>query len=269
MPVATWVLSTSFLLALSCASPSWSQPGAERSGSADSLRARGDSLMGALETARAIEAYRQGLAAAPADPELLWKAARALSNRTAETPGREGDRPLHEQAVELARRAVAAGPDLARTHTTHATALGRYGRWLAHECRIRCAGRVVDMGREAYGATRRAIELDPYDPAPFVVLGVYHRELSTVPLVVKVVAKTFLGGYPPVSLEESAQYLERAIRLGPGDVTAHLELARTYAAMGRRDDARAEIREALAAQVRERLDAVEKEEATRLLVELD
>jgi tetratricopeptide (TPR) repeat protein len=125
------------------------------------------------------------------------------------------------------------------------------------------------MGREAYGATRRAIELDPYDPAPFIVLGVYHRDLATVPLVVKVIAKTFLGGYPPVSLEQSASYLERAIRIDAGDVTSHLELARTYAKMGRRDDARAELGKALNAPVRERLDVVQKEEAAEFLSELD
>jgi tetratricopeptide (TPR) repeat protein len=225
--------------------------------------------MAALETTRAIEAYRKALAADGDDPVVLWKTARALSNRTAETPGREGDRPLHEEAVELARRAVAAGPDIARTHTTLATALGRYGHWLAHECRIRCAGQVVEMGREAYRATRRAIELDPYDPAPFIVLGVYHRDLATVPLVVKVIAKTFLGGYPPVSLEQSASYLERAIRIDAGDVTSHLELARTYAKMGWRDDARAELRQALDAPVRERLDVVQQEEAAEFLSELD
>lgn len=249
------------LLALVSPVPVGGQPGA--------ALARGDSLMAAFETTRAIEAYRGGFAAAPDDPELLWRAARALSNRTAETPGAEGDQPLHEEAVEIARRAVAAGPDVARTHTTLATALGRYGRWLAHECRIRCAGRVVDMGREAYGATRRAIALDAYDPAPFVVLGVYHRDLSTVPLVVKAIAKTFLGGYPPVSLEASEEYLERAIRLDPADVTAHLELARTYREMDRKDEARAELRAALDAPSRERLDVVEKEEARRLLAELE
>ena len=268
MPAAGRVLGASFLFGLCWASVSWSQPGTTRL-RADSLGQRGDSLMAALETVRAIEAYRQALAAAPDDAELLWKAARALSNRTAETPGREGDLPLHEDAVALARRAVATGPNVSRSHTTLATALGRYCRWLAHECRIRCAGRVVDMGREAYRATRRAIELDPYDPAPFMVLGVYHRDLSTVPLVVKMIAKSFLGGYPPVSLEASANYLERAVRLDPGDVTAHLELARTYEELGRRADARAQIREALAAPVRERLDAVEKDEATKLLGELD
>jgi len=254
-------LGGSVLLAISWAGPAWSQTG--------SSPAAGDSLMAALETTRAIEAYRKALAADGDDPVVLWKTARALSNRTAETPGREGDRPLHEEAVELARRAVAAGPDIARTHTTLATALGRYGHWLAHECRIRCAGQVVEMGREAYRATRRAIELDPYDPAPFIVLGVYHRDLATVPLVVKVIAKTFLGGYPPVSLEQSASYLERAIRIDAGDVTSHLELARTYAKMSRRDDARAELRRALDAPVRERLDVVQQEEAAEFLSELD
>jgi tetratricopeptide (TPR) repeat protein len=232
-------------------------------------QARGDSLMAAFETARAIEAYREGIAAYPDDAMLLWRAARALSNRTAETPGGDGDEPLHLEAVELARRAVAAAPDLARTHTTLATALGRYGRWVAHECRIRCAGQIVDMGKEGYRSTRRAIELDPSDPAPFIVLGLYHRDLSTVPLVVKVIARTFLGGYPPVSLEASARNLERAVRLDPGDVTAHLELARTYAELGREDDARGQLRAALAAPARERLDVVEKEEARSLLGQLE
>ncbi|HJU86976.1 MAG TPA: tetratricopeptide repeat protein [Gemmatimonadota bacterium] len=249
------------LIALALPHPAGGQPG--------TALAEGDSLMAALETERAIDAYREGLSASPDDPDLLWRAARAISNRTAETPGREGDEPFHQEAVELARRAVAAGPEVARTHTTLATALGRYGHWLAHECRIRCAGRVVDMGKEGYRATRRAIELDPYDPAPFIVLGLYHRDLSTVPLVVKVIARTFLGGYPPVSLEESATNLERAVRLDPGDVTAHLELARTYAEMGRDDDARAELRAALAAPTRERLDVVEKEEAASLLAALE
>ena len=254
------ILELSALLALSLPAQAGGQP--------SSALPLGDSLMAALETPRAIEAYREGLARSPDDAVLLWRAARALSNRTAETPGMEGDEPLHQESVELARRAVAAAPDVARTHTTLATALGRYGHWLAHECRIRCAGRIVDMGKEAYSATRRAIALDPYDHAPFVVLGRYHRDLSTVPLVVRVVARTFLGGYPPVSLEASARNLERAIQLDPHDVTAHLELARTYAEMERMDDARAQLRAALAAPTRERLDVVEKEEARRLLAEL-
>jgi tetratricopeptide (TPR) repeat protein len=261
MPFPARILGLTALLALSLPDPAGGQPGF--------ALARGDSLMAALATPRAIEAYREGLVESPDDPVLLWRAARAISNRTAETPGMEGDEPLHQEAVELARRAVAAAPDVARTHTTLATALGRYGHWMARECRVRCAGRVVDMGKEGYRATRRAIALDPYDPAPFIVLGLYHRDLSTVPLVVKVIARTFLGGYPPVSLEASARNLERAVRLDPEDVTAHLELARTYAEMDRDDDARVQLGAALAAPTRERLDLVEKEQARRLRATLE
>ena len=242
-------------------------PGSSRAQSTEARTwtERGDSLMAALDTEAAIAVYRRGISAGPDDPELLWKLSRALSNRTAETPGSEGDRPLHEEAVGFARRAVAAGPDIARTHTTLATVVGRYGRSLAHECRVRCARQVVALGKEAYYSTQRAIQLDPYDPAPFIVLGVYHRELSTVPAVVRILARTFLGGYPPVSLEQSAAYLERAIGLDPADVTAHLELARTYQEMGREAEARSELRAALEAPVRERLDAVEKENVRALL----
>ena len=255
------ILELGALIALCSPAQAEGQPG--------SALATGDSLMAALQTTRAIAAYRQGLAGSQDDPELLWRAARAISNRTAETPGGEGDQPLHEEAVALARRAVTAGPGVARTHTTLATALGRYGHWLARECRVRCAGRIVDMGREGYRATRRAIELDPWDPAPFIVLGIYHRDLSTVPLFVKVIARTFLGGYPPVSLEASAKNLERAVRLDPGDVTARLELARTYAEMERWEDARAQVAAALAAPTRELLDDVEKDEARRVLAGLE
>ena len=40
--------------------------------------ARGDSLMAALDTPAAIEAYRSGVSSDPEDEELLWKLARAL-----------------------------------------------------------------------------------------------------------------------------------------------------------------------------------------------
>ena len=264
MPADARVLGVVVLVAFLLPGSSFAQ-----STSARTWTERGDSLMAALDTEAAIAAYRSGLSTGPDDPELLWKLSRALSNRTAETPGSEGDRPLHEEAAGFARRAVAAGPALARPHTPLAAGVGRYGRSLAHECRVRCARQVVALGKEAYYATRRAIQLDPYDPAPFVVLGVYHRELSTVPVVVRILARTFLGGYPPVSLEQSEAYLERAIRLDPADVTAHLELARTYREMGREADAGLELHAALDAPVRERLDAVEKEEARTLLEATD
>ncbi|HUP01435.1 MAG TPA: hypothetical protein VM737_07950 [Gemmatimonadota bacterium] len=230
--------------------------------------ARGDSLMAAHRTEDAIAAYRQGLAGSSEDPALLWKTSLALSALAAETPGPGGDEPLLEEAVALAQRAVRAGPGISRAHTALAVALGRYGRHLAYVYRIHRARDVIALGGRAKAAAERATTLDPSDFAPYVFLGVFHRELATVHPVAKTVARRFLGGYPEVSLEESEVYLRRAIELAPDDVTARLELGRTYARLEQEDAARRELARVLSLPARSRLDQVEQEEARELLEEI-
>lgn len=231
--------------------------------------AEGDRRMREFRTADAVEAYRAGLATDPDHPVLLWKAARALSNRAEETPGYEGDLEILEEALGLARRAVEAGPEIARTHSTLAVVLGRYGRALAHVQRIRSARTVIRMAREAHLEARRAIALDPADFAPYTFLGVMNRELATVNPVVRFIAERFLGEYPDVDLDDSLTFLSRAKRLAPEDVTTRVELARTLVELGREAEARDEFRTALALPPAEALDRVEQRRARELLDRLD
>jgi tetratricopeptide (TPR) repeat protein len=230
--------------------------------------ARGDSLMRAFRTDDAIAAYRAGLADAPDDPMLLWKTARALATLSAETPGNEGDEPLLAEAVSLARKAVDSAPQMARAHTSLSGSLGLYGRFLAHTHRVRKAREVVAIGHEVVAHARRAIELDPADFAPYVILGIYHRELSTVHPLVKVVAKAFIDDWPHTSLGESRAYLEKAVQLAPDDVTSRLQLARTLMAMGDENGARRELGRVIGLPAREALDLVEQREARELLSKL-
>jgi tetratricopeptide (TPR) repeat protein len=226
---------------------------------AQSAAAQGDSLMRAGRTAAAVEAWRTGLAGTQGDVTLLWKTSMGLSALAEETPGHEGDEARLREAVAVARRAVRQGPQVSRAHTALAIALGRYGRHIGYVYRIQRAGEVIELGRQAYHEIERARALDPSDSAPYVVLGVFHRELATVHPVAKAIARTFLGGFPDVSLEESAVLLKRAITLDPGSITARVELARTRLAMGRPDEARALVREALALEPRSRLERLELE----------
>jgi len=226
---------------------------------------RGDSLRRAFRTQEAIAAYRVGLAEAPDDATLLWKTARALATLSAETPSTRDDEALLAESVALSRRAVRAAPGLARAHTVLAASLGLYGSHLGHKYRVRKARQVIAIAREVHAETQRAIELDPNDFGPYVILGIWHRELTVVHPLAKAVARTFLGGYPDVSLEESARYLERAVRLAPDDVTARLELARTYLAMDRDEEARGALQRVLALPAQEKLDLVEQRKARELL----
>ncbi len=235
-------------------------PGTARA-QADAI-AQGDRLMAAGRTEAAIEAYRAGLAAHPGDPTLLWKAARAISNLADETPGDAGDEARMEEAVELSRRAVRAGPGISRAHTTLAASRGKLALF-------RGGKRKVELAREVGREARRAAELDPQDFAPFTVLGVLERELATLNPLLKGFASALFGGVPDASLERSAAFLGRAVRLGPGFVAPHLELARTFAEMDREEEARAELEKALALPPQERLDSLLQDRARELLRELD
>jgi len=235
----------------------------------DVALARGDSLRRAFDTEAALEAYRAGLARDADAPALLARSAETLVDLSEETPGREGDERRLKRAVDLGRRAAKVAPEDAGSHAAAARALGEYGRFLGHKYRVRKAGEVVDLGREAYGHARRAIDLDPYDPEPFLLFGVWHRDLATLNPVVKFVARTFLPHFPDVSLGQAVGYLRRAVRLAPDDVTARLELARAYHDMDEDEAAREEIERALALAPRSRLDHVQQERARSLLAELD
>ncbi|MGH7589176.1 MAG: tetratricopeptide repeat protein [Gemmatimonadota bacterium] len=232
---------------------------AATSSTSRSAVALGDSLMEVGRTTAAVGAWRTGLATAPNDVTLLWKASLGLSSLAEETPGVEGDEARLREAIDLARRAVRRGPGVSRAHTALAIALGRYGRHLGYTYRIQKAGEVVALGRQAYEEIERARALDPSDYAPYVFLGAFHRELATVHPLAKAVARTFLGGYPDVSLEESAALLERAIDLDPESVSARVQLARTRLEMDRPDEARTLLGEALVLEPRSRLERLELE----------
>jgi tetratricopeptide (TPR) repeat protein len=228
----------------------------------ESAVARGDRLMAASRTEAALETYRAGLGDRPDDPELLWKTARAISNLADETPGEAGDEARMEEAVELSRRAVRAGPAISRTHTTLAASLGKLALF-------RGGKRKVELAREVGREARRAAELDPRDFAPFTVLGVLERELATLNPLLRGFAGALFGGVPAASLERSEALLARAVRLAPDYVAPHLELARTYLEMDRRAEARAELEKALALGPRERLDSVLQARARELLRDLE
>ena len=234
---------------------------------AQSAAIQGDSLMRAGRTAAAVEVWQTGLAGEPRDVALLWKTSMGLSALAEEISGHEGDEARLKEAVVVARRAVRHGPEVSRAHTALAIALGRYGRHLGYAYRVQRAGEVIELGRQAYHEIERARALDPSDYAPYVFLGTFHRELATVHPVAKAIARTFLGGFPEVSLEESAALLRRAVELDPESVTARVELARTRLAMERPDEARALVREAMALEPRSRLERLELERFQEMLAD--
>jgi tetratricopeptide (TPR) repeat protein len=84
---------------------------------------------------------------------------------------------------------------------------------------------------------RTSIEKAPGFAPAYVVWGAYCREVAEANPILGTLAGIFYGWIPRGTLAESERSLLKATTLAPQNVYAHLELARTYAAMGRRKEA--------------------------------
>jgi hypothetical protein len=84
---------------------------------------------------------------------------------------------------------------------------------------------------------RKSIADDPRFAPAFVVLGSYCREVAIASPLLKTLVRLFYGWNPQGILVESEQVLQNALKLDPGNIYAHLELARTDAAMGKKMEA--------------------------------
>ena len=221
----------------------------------------GDSLYAAGQPRAARDEWLRGLTSGADRYALLCRLARAESELAEDAHGEE-QRQLAMAAVEHARRAVALAPDSAGGHAWLAVALGRQA--LREGPRTRLA-----LAREIKAEADRAIALDPASGRAFHVRALWHRDLASLNLLERGIARTW-GGIPPgASMEGAVRDLEQAARLEPAHVHHRLELARTYAMLKRRADARRELEQALALPPRGGArDRRYQEEARALLAKL-
>jgi TolB-like protein/Flp pilus assembly protein TadD len=148
-----------------------------------------------------------------------------------------------ERADELARQAIALDDSLPGPHSVLGMALA----WKRqHE--------------QAIAAGRRAITLAPNDAPGYVTLGVIFVYVGRTEEGIEMIKKGMRLNpqYPPINLmqlgwayrvagqnEEAIAYLKKAAALIPNENATHINLAISYAELGREDEARAEVAEIL------------------------
>ena len=84
---------------------------------------------------------------------------------------------------------------------------------------------------------RKSIELAPEFAPAYVVRGAFFREVATANPVMKTLAGIFYGWKPLGTLKDSERTLQKALELSPGNIYAFLELAKTYDALGNKEQA--------------------------------
>ena len=218
-------------------------------------------LAAAFALAPAAAAYEEVLDLDPANPEALIGLSRAYNDLgRGRRPSDEAIAHL-ETALRYARRLQEQAPDRPEGHFWVAATSGNL---TAH----RPAGEKLRLSREVEKNARLAVTVDPCFAPGWAALGIYDREVASLPWFVRAVAGGFLGGLPGGSLEESARKLGKAVALDPDSVYDHYQLGLTYEKMKQPKEAAEQFRLALSLAVREAQEPAAQADARERLARL-
>ncbi len=197
----------------------------------------------AFEAAATAAAFEEVLDIDPTNAEALIGLTRAYNDLGREAEGAVAEARL-ETALKHALRLQAQFPDQPEGHFWVAATSGNL---TSH----RPPGEKVRLSRAVETNARRAITVDACFAPAWAALGIYDREVASLPWFVRAVAGGLMGGLPGGSLEESARKLDKAVALDPESVFSHYQLGLTYEKMKRLPEAAEQFSLALSLPVRE------------------
>jgi tetratricopeptide (TPR) repeat protein len=107
----------------------------------------------------------------------------------------------------------------------------------ANIAEIKKGARRIPFARLVEQNIRMSIRKDSAFAPSYVVLGALSREVAVSSPVLKALGRLFFAWDSHLTLTDSERSLRKALSLAPKNVYAHLELAKTLVAMGRKKDA--------------------------------
>ena len=172
-------------------------------------------------------------------PELFWRKARVQyeMGRVAGETDEGKAMACFEKAEEYARLAIAESPNRSEGYKWLAIALGAQLKYCDAKTQVR-------FSRDVKENIEKAIALNPDDDIAYLVLSRWHYKVSALSIFARAYAKLVYKGLPEASLDQSKQFLLKAIQLK--DRIAHrYNLAKVYERMGQRKEAIEQLKLAL------------------------
>lgn len=192
---------------------------------------------------------------------VLWRLARTKVDLGEQMEREDEQERFYREALTDAEAAIAADSTRAQAYLAAAIAAGRVGL-------IAGTREKVERSREVKDYVDQALALNPGMPAAYHVRGRWNYEVASLGFFSRAVVRTVYGGLPDASYEAAVENFEKSIELDDR-VVDRLELGRTYLALNQGEQAQAEWQQALTLPNKDPDDPMYKEEAQRLLDELE
>jgi tetratricopeptide (TPR) repeat protein len=195
----------------------------------------------ARKPAQALQYFERAIQADPRNYVALYRAASELVDLGEFERNTESRTAMYARATDYAKRATVVNPNDAEGYFHLSRAIGRTALAVGPRERVKYGIAVRDNAL-------KALEFAPRHPGALHVMGVWNAEILRLNGIARLVAKTFLGGkvFDTASWEEATRYMERSVAAEPNRLVHRLDLARVYRDTGRKADARAAYRAAIA-----------------------
>lgn len=227
---------------------------------ADLLR-KGDVYYDKLQPAEALKFYLPAEKLDPGNARLLVRIARQYRHLMSEAKASAEKVRLGNTAVAYAQRAVKLAPNDPDAQLAVAVS---YGKLLPFQN----SKEQVANSRVIKAAADKVIALDPGNDLGWQVLGRWYFNIADVSAVKRTLAQVVYGKLPSAKYEDAERCFLKAIELNSNRLMHFLELGRTYAAMGRTDEARKFITKGLAMPDTEKDDPESKARGREILKKL-
>ena len=229
--------------------------------SAEELIQQGDVFYAKLEAAEALKFYLPAEKLDPNNVRLLVRIAREYRHLMSDAKKASEKLQLGNTAVDYAERAVALAPNDPETQLALAISYGK--RLPMQETKQQIATtRLIKI------AADKVIALDPNNDLAWEVLGRWYRGLADIGPLKRALVQIRYGKLPSAEYEDAVRCFEKAIALNPNRLMHCIELGRTYAQMGRDEEARTFITKGLAMPETEKDDPETKNLGRQILKKL-
>jgi tetratricopeptide (TPR) repeat protein len=223
--------STALALLLTCAML--------RAESVSELIKRGDAFDRKLQDTAALQCYLPAERLQPENAALLASIARQYRHLMSDAATREEKLRLGGIALDYSRRAAACGPNDSEAQIALGITCGKMLPFQGKKEQVAASGSIKE-------SADKALALDPRNDTAWHILGRWHRVLADLNPVKRALGSLIYGKLPASTNEAAVACFEKAIAINPNRLMHYVELGRTYAQMGRNDDARRLIAKGLA-----------------------
>jgi tetratricopeptide (TPR) repeat protein len=224
----------------------------------------GDNYYESFDNLNALKEYEKAYLLAPDNYHVLFRLARTYNDageELKELKRRDEAEKYFNKGMHYAQIFHDKYPDSAATYTYLAFSYGNIAMFKGGKEKVSYANKIEQ-------ALKKAISLSQKDHMPYIILGIYYRELASLSWVERAFANTFLGNVPDGSLEDSEKMLKKALAIDPRIVVAVYQLSKTYREMDRMKEEEALLKKVLTMKEHNFRDKFAKAKAQRRLEQI-